>query len=190
VLHPARWKIQDAKITQKLAICAPCTTLLGYIFVSTIEKILNSNISSTCPHNMVNFDPLTAEIGCRVWGIPANFNGFRVLASLLHRHRSTEVNQTLHDVLLSPGLVYIIYRYIYFRGSCPLMEFYQVQNSLSVQVLHSPILAILVHGTLCLYFQLQLLPFQTPIFGRVTIMWYCHATSSRLLKVVNLLVWP
>jgi len=33
---------------------------------------------------MVNFGPLTAEICWRVWGIPANFNGFRVLAALLH----------------------------------------------------------------------------------------------------------
>ena len=46
--------------------------------------MLNSNISSTCPHNMVNFGPLTAEICWRVWGTPANFNGFRVLAALLH----------------------------------------------------------------------------------------------------------
>ena len=28
----------------------------------------------TCPHNMVNFGPLTAEIGWRVWGTPENFN--------------------------------------------------------------------------------------------------------------------
>jgi len=33
---------------------------------------------------MVNFSPLTAEICWRVWGTPANFNGFRVLATLLH----------------------------------------------------------------------------------------------------------
>ena len=33
---------------------------------------------------MVNFGPLTAEIGSGVWGTPANFNGFRVLAELLH----------------------------------------------------------------------------------------------------------
>jgi len=33
---------------------------------------------------MVNFGPLTAEIGSGVWGTPANFNGFRVLAALLH----------------------------------------------------------------------------------------------------------
>jgi len=64
---------------------------------------------------MVNFGPLTAEIGWRVWGIPANFNGFRVLASLLQRRRSPEANQTLHDVWPSPGLV----RYIHFRGLFP-----------------------------------------------------------------------
>ena len=33
---------------------------------------------------MVNFGLLTAEIRWRVWGTPANFNGFRVLAALLH----------------------------------------------------------------------------------------------------------
>ena len=32
---------------------------------------------------MVNFGPLAAEIGPVVWGTPANFNGFRVLAALL-----------------------------------------------------------------------------------------------------------
>jgi len=36
------------------------------------------------PHNMVNIGPLTAEIGPEVLGTPANFNGFRVLAALLH----------------------------------------------------------------------------------------------------------
>ena len=33
---------------------------------------------------MVNFDPLAAEIISLVWGTPANFNGFGVLAALLH----------------------------------------------------------------------------------------------------------
>ena len=32
---------------------------------------------------MVNFGPLTAEIGSGVWGTPTNFNGFCVLAALL-----------------------------------------------------------------------------------------------------------
>jgi len=35
---------------------------------------------------MVNFDPLAAEIDLVVWGTPANFNGFRILAALLHVH--------------------------------------------------------------------------------------------------------
>jgi len=46
---------------------------------------------------------------------PPNLNEFRVLASLVHRRRSTDVNQTLHDVWLSPGLVH----YIHFRGLLP-----------------------------------------------------------------------
>jgi len=33
---------------------------------------------------LVNFGQLTAEIYWRVWGTPANFNGFRVLEALLH----------------------------------------------------------------------------------------------------------
>ena len=33
---------------------------------------------------MVNFDTLTAEILSLVWRTPSNFNGFRVLAALLH----------------------------------------------------------------------------------------------------------
>jgi len=96
------------------------------------------------PYNMANFGLLTAEIGTGVWGTPANFNEFRVLASLLQRCRSSEANQTLHDVWPSPGLVHYIY---FFRGSCPLTEFCQVQNSLCVQVFPSSILAALLHGT-------------------------------------------
>jgi len=44
---------------------------------------------------MVNFDPLAAEIGPIVWGTPANFNGFHVLAALLHRTVVVGVNQIL-----------------------------------------------------------------------------------------------
>jgi len=39
---------------------------------------------SRCPHNMVNISSLAAKIRWQVWGIPANFNGFRVLAALMH----------------------------------------------------------------------------------------------------------
>jgi len=43
---------------------------------------------------MVNFGPLAAEIRWRVCGIPANFNGFRVLAALLHGTVVVGVSQT------------------------------------------------------------------------------------------------
>jgi len=58
------------------------------------RKLLSSNISSTCPHNMVNFGPLTAEMVSLVWGTPDNFNGFRVLAALLHGTLVVGVSQT------------------------------------------------------------------------------------------------
>jgi len=91
---------RDAKMTQKSPPGHHRMTLSGCIFaikarVNNLEKNLSSsNISSTCPYNMVNFGPLDAEIGWRVWGAPANFNGFRFLASLLQRRHSTEANQT------------------------------------------------------------------------------------------------
>jgi len=66
---------------------------------------------------MVNFGPLAAEIISLVWGTPANFNRFRVLASLPQRRRSTEGNQTLHDVWPSP--VRLHYIYIYFWRMLP-----------------------------------------------------------------------
>jgi len=44
---------------------------------------------------MMNFGPLAAEIDPVVWGIPANFNGFRVLAALLHDTPVEGVSQTL-----------------------------------------------------------------------------------------------
>ena len=63
--------------------------------VSTIgKKLLSSSISSTYPHNMVNLGPLTAEIVSLVWGTPRNFNGFRVLAALLHGTLAVGVSQT------------------------------------------------------------------------------------------------
>ena len=44
---------------------------------------------------MVNFGLLAAEIVSLVWGTPANFNGFRVLAALLQGTLEVGVSQTL-----------------------------------------------------------------------------------------------
>jgi len=97
--------MQDPKIIKKIIKKSPSghhrTTLLGYIFATKArihnrkKNLLSSNISFTCPHNMVNFSPLAAKICWRVGGTPANFNWFRVLAALLHGTAVVGVSQTL-----------------------------------------------------------------------------------------------
>ena len=54
---------------------------------------------------MVNFGPLSAEIGPVVWGTPANFNGFGVLAALLHSILVVGISQTLRR--WTEGAIYI-----------------------------------------------------------------------------------
>jgi len=75
--------------TQKLAknhhlgtitqLCRATSSQLRH--VSTIGKVCQAAIST--PH----IPTIAAEIGSLVWSTPANFNGFRVLASLLQRRR-------------------------------------------------------------------------------------------------------
>jgi len=92
VLHAARWKCR----TQKIAKHSPSehhrTTLSGYIFASKAcidnrKKLLNSNTSSTFPHNMVNFGPLTA----RFWilGHPCKFHPVSRFGIVTARHSSS-----------------------------------------------------------------------------------------------------
>ena len=100
VLHAAHWKCGTQKISKirhLRTIAQLCRVISSQLrYVSTIGKnLLNSNIFPTCPHNMVNFGPLTAEICWRVWGTPANFIGFHVLAALLHGPLVVGVSQTL-----------------------------------------------------------------------------------------------
>jgi len=98
----------ERKSRQKIAVWAPSHNFVWlYLRKACIDNrkknLLSSNISSTCPHNMVNISLLAAEIVSLLWGTLANFNGFRVLASLLQRRRSTEANQTFHNVWPLPG---------------------------------------------------------------------------------------
>jgi len=93
-------EMQNPKTRQKSPSGHHRTTLSGHIFatrahVDNRKKLVKSNISSTCPHNTVNFGSLAAEIDPVVWGTPANFNGFRVLAALLHGTPVLGVSQTL-----------------------------------------------------------------------------------------------
>jgi len=79
----------------------------------------------------------------RLWH-PSKFQPASRLGFVTAATSSTEVNQTLHDDWPSPGLAHYIN---ILGGCCHLTEFYHVQNSLCVQVLRSPILSALMHGT-------------------------------------------
>ena len=96
VLHAARWKYRMQKNRHLGTIAQLCRAIFATrALIDNRKKILSSNISSTCSHNMVNFGPLAAEIVSLVWGTPANFNGFRVLAALVHGTLVVGVSQTL-----------------------------------------------------------------------------------------------
>jgi len=73
--------MQDPKNSKKSPSGHHRTTLLGYIFgtkarIDNRKNFLNSNISFTCLHDMVNFGPLAAEIGPVVWGTLQISTGF------------------------------------------------------------------------------------------------------------------
>jgi len=132
-----RTSTHDVALVRKIAIWAPSHKFVGlylrnYGTCRQSEKnLLSSDISSTCPHNMINFGPLAAEIVSLVWGTPGNFNGFRVLAALVHATLVVGVSQTAafnigchlysagrHHVGHWPTLLVSI---VFFLGSLPMM---------------------------------------------------------------------
>jgi len=94
---------------------------------------------------MANFGPLTAEICWEVWGTPAILTGFtyclRYCSDVAHPKSAKLCTMFAISWV---GLLHCVYT---FGRSCPLTEFCHLQNSLYVQVLCSPILATLLHGT-------------------------------------------
>ena len=82
--------MQNPKNRPKFAIWVPSHKFVGlYLrnqgtYQQSEKNLFNSDISPTCLYKMVNFGPLVAEIVSLVWGTPGNFNGFHILAALLH----------------------------------------------------------------------------------------------------------
>jgi len=94
-------KCRTHKIAKKSLSAYHRTILSGYNIFATEARIdnrkkylLSSNISSRCPHNMVNFGLLAVEIG-PVVKISVLAVLFRVLAALLHGTLVVGVSQTL-----------------------------------------------------------------------------------------------
>jgi len=68
MLHVAGWKYRTKKSPKIRHLGVIAQTLSGYILatkarIDNWKKLLGSNISFRCLHNMVNFGPLAADIG-------------------------------------------------------------------------------------------------------------------------------
>ena len=83
-------QMQDAKKSPKsrylrtiVQLCRAISSQLRH--VSTIgKKLVKQQYLLHMSRDMVNFGLIAAEIVSGVWGTPTNFNGFCVLAALLH----------------------------------------------------------------------------------------------------------
>ena len=111
-------KKQNSKITNNSPSAHRRITLSGCVFATEAcidnqkKNLLNSNISWTCPHYMVNFGPLTSEIGWHPQQIQR-------VSRLRFVTAPTEVNQTLQMFGRLMGW-YTVYT---FWGSCPWRNF-------------------------------------------------------------------
>jgi len=101
VLHAARWNTgrkKSPKICHLGAIAQTCRaiTFASKARIDNRKKTFKQQyLLQMSPQYMMNFGLLPAEICWRVWGTPANFNGFRVVAALLHGTILVGVSQTL-----------------------------------------------------------------------------------------------
>jgi len=108
-------------MTQKIASAHHRTNLSVCIFATKAytnnqkKNLLNSNMSSTCLHNMANMGPLTAEIVSGVWDqqISTGFTScLRYCSDVAHR-RPTKLST----------MFYRLQGWYIFGGSCPWQNF-------------------------------------------------------------------
>jgi len=101
VLHAPCCKYRTQKNRQKITIWAPSHNFVGYIFA--IKALIDNRKKKLVKQQYLlhtfpqygELGPLAAETYWRVWGTPANFNGFHILAALLHGSPVLGVSQTL-----------------------------------------------------------------------------------------------
>jgi len=127
---------------------------------------------------------LAAEIVSLVWGTRANFNGFRVLVSLLQRRRSTKANQSLHNVWRLPRLldcIIIHFRRLLLRnGILPGAKFTLRPPSLALSCWQRYCTAVEQWARAKLCGVKHMAP---PIFGRATITFGIGPHSSLVLSI-------
>jgi len=149
VLHAACWKYRMQKIAKNSPSAHNCTTLSGCIF--TTKAWTNNPKKIAKQQYLLQMSSQYGELRLS--------NGWDLLASLGHPSKFQQVSRLgfLTAVTLftrgQPNFARCLAiswagtLHIHFRGLLPLTEFCQVQTSLCIQVLRSPILAALMHGT-------------------------------------------
>jgi len=166
-LKCARWNTyRTQKLRQKSPSAHHRTNLSSNIFatkayIDNRKNSLNGNISFIGSHNMMNFGPLTAEICWWVWGTPANFNGFCVLASLLHRRRSSEVTKlcTMFGRLLRWYITYTFWGLFFVTEFLPAAKFTLRQSLASSYTgIHTYIHTYTVHTYIHTYILIHIAP--------------------------------
>ena len=111
VLTGGSLQIQDPKNCQKIAIWAPSHNFVGLYLRNegthrqSEKKLVKQQCLPTCSHNTVNFGLLAGWDLLASLRHPANFNGLRVLAALLHGTLVVGVSQTLRH--WTEGATYI-----------------------------------------------------------------------------------
>ena len=101
MMHAALCKCKTQKIAKNSPSGHHRTTLSGYIFaikarIDSRKKVVKQQYLPHMSPQYGELRPIVAdEIVSLVWGTPANFNGFRVLAALLHGTLVVGISQTL-----------------------------------------------------------------------------------------------
>ena len=150
VLHADHWKYRmqtSAKIPHLRTVAQICPAISSQLrHVSTIrKKLLSNNISSTCLHNMANFGPLIAETVYQ-FGAPHKFQRVSRLAFVTSA-TSLTVGQPI-KLCMMLGHLLGWYTINTFSGAlAPWRNFARCKIHFTSQVLRSPILAALLHGT-------------------------------------------
>ena len=100
VLRAARWKYRTQKIAKKSPSEHHPTTLSGYIFAT--KACIDNRKKLVKQQYVLHMSPKYGELRptsgwdlSLLWGTPGNFNGFRILAALLHGTLVVGISQTL-----------------------------------------------------------------------------------------------
>jgi len=113
--------------------------------ISTIgKKIVKQQY---LPHMSSQYGELQPTSGWDRFGCLGHPSKFQRVSRLGFVTASTSLNGSQPNVAQCLAVCWAGTLYIHFGGPCPLTEFCELQKSLCVQVLRSPILAALLHGT-------------------------------------------